>query len=385
MVGNDAGDVFLVWLNHDGEYYAPSTADVWANRYQAGQGWGVAETLAIGGSVVEATALQVAIDQAGNALLTWLRYDGEKDYRLSVWTNAYIVGQGWGESQTVGAEPGGMVSPHRMAMDDSGNAMMVWHKREYDHDTSRVYERVWASRYTLGQGWSQPEMINADDASSLATPRVAVDPNGNAYAVWTRWDADGSHVYANRYTPTQGWGVQEKVGDHVSSGFYNGVGAEITVSSDGSALVSWHTEVVSTGFLHVDLMSSVYTPGQGWGAAELVAKTALQSHIIAKANGEFWTFLWEDGLSGQYSVRDVATNTIDQVPLYEQPSPPSNIVANRTGDVWVLQGSGLGGFNTYHYTPGQGWGVAEHIKTSTMDTTEVNPLALATDPAMNAQ
>jgi hypothetical protein len=48
------------------------------------------------------------------------------------------------------------------------------------------------------------------ETGHAANVQVAVDPNGNATAVWGHDDNGGteSGIWSNRYTPTTGWGTR---------------------------------------------------------------------------------------------------------------------------------------------------------------------------------
>jgi hypothetical protein len=67
-------------------------------------------------------------------------------------------------------------------MDAKGNGLAVWLQR--DSDLSQYSETgIWANRYTVANGWGVPERI--EDHDRVASPGLAMDPSGNALAVWT--------------------------------------------------------------------------------------------------------------------------------------------------------------------------------------------------------
>ena len=48
-------------------------------------------------------------------------------------------------------------------------------------------------------GWDVAELLETDDAGDARGPRVALDPNGNAVAVWTQSDGTRDNIWANRF------------------------------------------------------------------------------------------------------------------------------------------------------------------------------------------
>ena len=61
-------------------------------------------------------------------------------------------------------------------------------------------------------------MIGPDLLSSAESPQVAVDPKGNAIAVWQQLDGSRFGVWSNRYTPAEGDGMHGLVWASQASG-----------------------------------------------------------------------------------------------------------------------------------------------------------------------
>ena len=86
--------------------------------------------------------------------------------------------EGWGTAELIETDNSGTAVNPRIAIDTSGNAIAVWQQ----HDGERY--NIWASRYTTGTGWGTPEPIETDNSGSASNPQIAIDPAGNAIAVW---------------------------------------------------------------------------------------------------------------------------------------------------------------------------------------------------------
>src|SRR5437764_713321 len=86
------------------------------------------------------------------------------------------AGQGWGTATLIETDSGAADNPD-VAIDSGGNAIAVW--RQFDGTADSIY----ANRYLAGQGWGTPTPIETG-INGADIPRVAIDGNGNAIAIW---------------------------------------------------------------------------------------------------------------------------------------------------------------------------------------------------------
>ena len=70
--------------------------------------------------------------------------------------------------------------------------------------------QTWGFQTRDGQ-WGEPLLIEISNAGGAILPQVAMDPNGNAVAVWRQSDGTRTNIWANRFTPSAGWGVAEQI------------------------------------------------------------------------------------------------------------------------------------------------------------------------------
>jgi hypothetical protein len=179
---NARGDAVVVW----GDFASYS----WANNYAARRGWG--EAVLIGSNddpSQQDLRHRVAIDANGNAIAVWQHH---VDLRDNIMVSRYAGGVGWSEAAALEAVDASARSPE-IAVDPRGNAIAVW----IQQDGAR-YD-AWARRYVAGRGWVDPVLIETDDAGSAANPQIALDPSGNAIAVWGQHDGDRFNIWANRF------------------------------------------------------------------------------------------------------------------------------------------------------------------------------------------
>jgi hypothetical protein len=96
-----------------------------------------------------------------------------------------------------------------------------------------------------GSGSRGNAMLIEDNSGAIQdAPRVVMDAAGNAIAVWAQFSASPAasslaSIWANRYTPKNGWGTAVLVSD--SNGPFANGGPALARDGSGNALVVWNT------------------------------------------------------------------------------------------------------------------------------------------------
>jgi len=130
---------------------------------------------------------KVAMDDNGQAIITWLQSDSrdsqlfKSEYRLNAWTNPTSLADNFTPS-------GGSVANNELAMDNSNNAIITW--RQFDGFRSQVYKSEYRSSV-----WRHPVSLldsisPGTSASVSSTPAVAMDNTGDALILWSQSDAE---------------------------------------------------------------------------------------------------------------------------------------------------------------------------------------------------
>lgn len=209
---NDSGYAVAVW---EGYYYLQegptfigdfgviisATRDangVWSNVQIVNDIDPTADIIAKDGSV--------ALNNNGLAVAVWTQTN--EDTLISA-TFASFLPQGGSWSTPVqisdneaGGRPEG--GPH-VAINNNGDVVVVW-KQYY---SGLAYGVVAATYDASSNTWSGPVQLNPS-AKIEYLPEVAIDPNGNAVAIWVRYDnlVDPlSDVVASYFTKGSGWGA----------------------------------------------------------------------------------------------------------------------------------------------------------------------------------
>jgi hypothetical protein len=178
---DEDGNAVAVWFQSDGTEFS-----IWSNRYVVGVGWDDAQLIETEDG--EAHSPQVVMDGDGNAVAVWCQYDG---IQHNIWSNRYVFGVGWDDPELIETGDGVAYSP-QVATDGSGDAIAVWQQS----DGTRM--SIWSNRYVVGTGWGDSELIEAEEGNARS-PQVAMDAEGNAIAVWEQWDGVDWSIWSNRF------------------------------------------------------------------------------------------------------------------------------------------------------------------------------------------
>lgn len=180
---DDSGNTVIVW----DQIGAQGVAQVFKREYRSGV-WdnpvpGLLDNFSTDGQ--PATIPKVALDNLGNAIITWTQFDGndpqlfKSEYRLGAWTTP--------SSFTDNISPDGEgVELHDLAMDNNGDAVIVW--RQFDGSRSAAFKSEYRNA-----AWRNPvsliDSINPATTPVTSPPTVAMDNNGDALIVWAQPDA----------------------------------------------------------------------------------------------------------------------------------------------------------------------------------------------------
>jgi hypothetical protein len=181
VVGLDAGgDLTAVWERTDATNFVIREAD-----RTGGGSWSTPRRLSPSG--VDSFAPELAVDPGDDATAAWERSSsGGTEIVIEA---ASRPGAGaWGGSTPL-SPAGGNAQLQKVGLDAAGDATAVW--REGKYPTVGVAA---ATRPATG-GWGAPVAISTPGAAN-ERPALAVDPDGDAIAVWERLGATDSLIQA---------------------------------------------------------------------------------------------------------------------------------------------------------------------------------------------
>jgi hypothetical protein len=364
---NASGVAMAVWTQSDG-----IRDNIWANRYTPSSGWGTAtmiETINAG----DADVPQIAIDANGNALAVWQQEDGISS--TNIWANRYTPAGGWGTAAVIVADLVNEAFAPQIAMEANGNALAVWYQR----DGTRF--NILANRFTPTGGWGTATLIETDNTGAAIAPQIAFDASGNALAVWRQNDGTRHNAWANRFTPAGGWGTATLIETNNSGNAYN---VQIAMNASGNAMAVWSQ---FSGSVQDNIWANRYTPGTGWGTAELLeglSADASNPQIALDANGNaiaVWIQL--DGIrwsiwASRFTPADgwgaAALIETDNTGLAYWPQIAFDASGNAMA-VWSQDDGTANNIWARPFTPSGGWGTATLLETNTFNSAALPQIA----------
>ena len=211
------GNAIAVWSRFDGTNFI-----VQAAGRAAGGSFGAPQDLSAAGQ--KAGFSQVAVDGQGNAIAVWSRFDGTN---FIVQAAARAAGGSFGAPQDLSAAGQGAFNP-QVAFDGQGNAIAVWHRFD---GTNTI---VQAAARAAGGSFGAPQDLSAA-GQKASFPEVSVDGQGNAIAVWRRFDGTNFIVQAAARAAGGSFGAPQ---DLSAAGQKAGF-PEVAVDGQGNAIVVW--------------------------------------------------------------------------------------------------------------------------------------------------
>ena len=187
IVFDPSGNAIAVWTQGTANF---GHSSIWANRCVAGGTWGQA-TLLEHDDIAPGSAPQVAVDARGDAIVAWPHSDLSRA-ATDIWANHYVADADWEGEELIETQRKGNANFQQVAMDPAGNAIAVWK----ENDGSR--DNVWTNRYVAGPGWGTAQLLETSDGWAW-DPQIAIDADGNAFAIWSQFNGTSMDVFVSRF------------------------------------------------------------------------------------------------------------------------------------------------------------------------------------------
>ncbi|GFO67065.1 hypothetical protein GMLC_06440 [Geomonas limicola] len=275
---NSTGDAMAVFVQNDG-----TNDNLLANRYTVSDGWGTPQLIETSSANVQASinpveGPRVAINASGSAVAVWAQNDGSGN--IGIWANSYTVAGGWKTAQlidTTDVNPGRHSDVPQVGIDGNGNAIAVWHK--YDG----TLRSVWANQMSSNGTWGSPFKLENNDTDPAVYPSIAMNAAGQAVVTWTWTDATQVNygLVAARYYNGSSWGTVQTIatGTDTTGSIQK---CSVGIDPNGIALAVWPQ--MEGGVLKIK--ANRYSGG--WGSPQNVSagtEHALDVDIAMNASG----------------------------------------------------------------------------------------------------
>jgi hypothetical protein len=179
-------------------------------------------------AVRDAVGADVAIDARGDAIAVWTSAGS------TVQSAVLPAGGAWQPPVDISL-PGaaGALSGAQVAIDPAGDAVAVWSRQD------QAISVVQSAARPAGGAWQAPVDISAAGRLAFGAD-VAVDPQGDAVAVWSHEAAGGAPIPVGSAVRTAGGAWQPPVDIPMTAADSRGPGgARVAVDAQGDAVAVW--------------------------------------------------------------------------------------------------------------------------------------------------
>ncbi len=253
VVVSPDGEATVVWFGYDG-----SKEVVRAATRPAGGAW--SQPVALSDVDGYSSEPDIAIDPQGNATAVWTT--GPQNQYGFVQTATRPAGGSWSQPVALSDESEAAVWPH-IASDAQGDLTAIW-------DSGGEEGVIQSKTRPAGGEWSSAAVDISDEDGLSSYPRIAIDGQGDAVAVWQQKDIhapSGFHYFVQTARRTGGsWSTPLTISRE------DGLAMNPLLALDpqGNATVVWDWAPLATGTAH-GLQARSATAGGSWGATVYVA------------------------------------------------------------------------------------------------------------------
>lgn len=187
----------------------------------AGGSWGAPVTLS---SELNwgAGGVALGMDGSGNAIAAWVGF-----YAAASHYAVLPADGGWGPARTLSTYVQGQARNLSLAVSPDGSAVVAY---------ATQHDAIWAISGTIGGGFSAPVFVGAGDYTNHSAPKAALDDAGQASLVWSE---SGGTQAATR-SPGGTWSAPVTLASQFSGSVATAIdGAGNAIAVFGSSY-SWH-------------------------------------------------------------------------------------------------------------------------------------------------
>jgi hypothetical protein len=282
------GNVVAIWSRHIG---SDSAIVEGAVRPAGGDGWQAPVPLSAEGGTADQPVL--AVDSRGDAIAVWERYIGG---RWTIEATVRPAGSGvWQPPVQLSGEGQTAHSP-QIAINPQGDAVVVWMR-----DIGSLNTVIEGSFKPSGsETWQAPAALSAEGELAEA-PYVASDAQGDAVAVWQRQGATRIVEGAVRPAATGIWRAPVAI----SEGGGNAFVGSVAVDPQGDAIAVWDRENGSHRVVEAALGTATSGSWQTPIALSAAGEDADEPHVAFDSKGNA-VAVWQSSNGTDEAIEAVA-------------------------------------------------------------------------------
>ncbi len=260
----------------------------------------------------------------------------------------------WGPANAIDNGIGNAWYPG-VAINQNGIVTAAWSQ------TDGGFRNIWANRYTPVNGWETAQLIETYD-SDADTPQVGVDSNGNAIVVWGQMSEGIPSIWANRYVSGSGWGTAQLIETSSAMSF----NPRMAMDNSGSTIAVW---IQNSGGQNT-IWTNRYEVASGWGSAQALESSGQPDFVTVAIDGTGNAMaVWNAGFviwACPYTLGN-GWGTPQWINIQGGNTGPPQIALDSNGNAIVAWHESDGTrhhiwSNRYHV--GTGWGLAQLVETN---------------------
>ena len=350
------GNMQVVWLHRDNQNLDEISFQ--SRRLMAGSGWSSVETLETLTDPGTMEGLAFAGNSTGTNMLVWSISNGS---HRSIFARLYHPVSGWADSKLIETDDQQSAEKPQVAVDASNRAMVIWEQYQGIGDQ----RSIWYNRYLPGSEWgTAQELASPVDQGQSRNPRLAMDNDGNAMAIWNQWDGSKLDLWFREYRANDGWQTAALV-EHRDENIIP-LKTSLAMNSGGIAVASWmHSNGPQT---QDSIWVNIYRAGSGWENETQIGSAAALNidspySAVDHAGNAFVVWTQDDGYGHRvwFSRYEPASGWSNAEKLPGQSyadASDAKVYFDDDGNamaVWTLSDGASRRIWASRFLPGQGW------------------------------
>jgi uncharacterized protein YheU (UPF0270 family) len=226
---NDNGDAIVVWYQSDG-----AKNQIFRSEYLNGI-WSDPADLSdnISPDGEDAFEPQVALNNAGEAVIVWRQSDGStvqifrSEKRNGLWIDPTDLSDNLSPDGQNAFEP-------QVALNANGEAVIVWYQ------FAGANNQIFRSEFRNG-AWIDPAGLSdniSPDGTNASLPQVGLDNDGEAAIVWAQSDGMKDQIFRSEFR-NNAWSDPANLSDNISPDDQDADRPQVALSNKGQALIVW--------------------------------------------------------------------------------------------------------------------------------------------------
>jgi len=253
---NESGVIAVVWYQ---AAVSGGDTSIWINVFDGNTWMGATNILAGEVSAGSANYPKVVVDDEANIYVAWREIsNGSYRVKAAVYDTTAVDPLTNVKTMAETSEYGDADSPE-IEISSKGAIYLVWPQQVQGEG---MHQQIFVSRYVGGStGWAAEQRIDIENLGNASAPKIAIDENNDAFAIWQQYDGERENIWINRYSGGF-WGVADTL---ETNNLGDAVEPSIAFSRDNMAFAIWQQDSAGGSELKIQSFSH---KNPGWKELE---------------------------------------------------------------------------------------------------------------------